>query len=71
MERPFMPEDISSCLYRDWPDSRGIWVNNDRTLVSFINRRDHIVLSSIENTNDFKQIFTKFADFISKVMFAN
>ena len=67
MERPFLPEEVSANLARDWPDARGIWLSNDSSLAAFINRRDHIVLSAIEKTNDFKQVFDKFTQFINKV----
>lgn len=66
MDRPYLPSEVSCNLGRDWPDSRGIWQNNDRSLVAFLNRRDHIILSLINSGADFKSSFVKFFEFVSR-----
>lgn len=67
MERPFMPTELSANLGRDWPDARGIWLNDDKTLVAHLNRKDHVILSVIDKSHDLKASFTKFAEFVHKV----
>lgn len=67
MDRPYYPSETSANLPRDWPDARGIWVNQDKTLVAHLNRKDHMLLSVISNENDFKAVFSKFVDYIKEV----
>lgn len=57
MDRPFKPEEISANLSRDWPDARGLWVNNDGSLAAFVNKKDHVLISSCEKNNDLQAAF--------------
>ncbi|RNA32448.1 creatine kinase S- mitochondrial [Brachionus plicatilis] len=66
MNRPYHPNDLSANLGKDWPDARGIWLNHDRTLAAFVNRRDHVVLSLMDRSSDLGASFTKFVDFVKK-----
>lgn len=66
MNRPYHPNDLSANLGRDWPDARGIWLNEDRTLAAFVNRRDHVVLSVMDKSSDLGTSFSKFVDFVKK-----
>ena len=52
MDRPYLPEQVSANLSRDWPDSRGIWMNDNKTLIGFINREDHLMLCTVEIFNE-------------------
>ena len=67
MERPYYPTEVSANLAKDWPDARGIWLNNDQTLAAYINGKDHLLVSGIEKSSDFKENFTKFVTFIKEV----
>ena len=64
MTRPYNPIDLSANIGRDWPDARGIWLNEDRSLAAFINRKDHVVLTVIDKSSDLKSSFTKFQEFV-------
>lgn len=67
MDKPFAPTEISAGLYRDWPDSRGVWISQDKSLLAHLNRKDHIRLSVIVNNGDFKEAFSKFSEFVQQV----
>ncbi|CAF0923555.1 unnamed protein product [Brachionus calyciflorus] len=64
MPRPYHPIELSCNLGRDWPDSRGIWIDENRTLAAYLNRRDHVVLAVTDKSCDLKSTFTKFVDFV-------
>lgn len=64
MNRPYHPNDLAANLGRDWPDARGIWLNEDRTLAAFVNKRDHVVLSVMDKSNDLEASFRKLVDFV-------
>ena len=68
MERPFFPTETSANLGKDWPDSRGIWINEDKSLYAYINRKDHILISLVENNSNLKNSFAKFANFVKEVI---
>lgn len=59
MERPYLPDEMSANLSRDWPDARGLWVNQDGTLAAFVNKRDHISIASCDKTSNFHEVFEK------------
>jgi protein-arginine kinase len=67
MERPFYPQETSANLSRDWPDARGVWVSQDKSISAQVNRKDHLLVSVVDSGNDLKATFTKFADFVKEV----
>jgi len=46
-------------LLRDWPDARGYWCNNDRTVFCNVNEVDHLVFTSVERTGKLKSVFQR------------
>ena len=66
-ERPFLPTETSCNFSRDWPDARGIWLSIDKTLGAYVNRKDHVLLSVTEETNDFQKCISKFFAFVQQV----
>jgi hypothetical protein len=70
MDRPYSPIDISSNIGRDWPDARGVWLNDDKTLNALINRRDHIALSVLDKGTNLKASLAKLFHFVQQVCFA-
>lgn len=57
MDRPYLPEEQSANLSRDWPDARGLWINNNGTLAAKVNHKDHISIASCDNTSDVQEVF--------------
>nr|3L2E_A Chain A, Glycocyamine kinase alpha chain [Namalycastis sp. ST01]3L2E_C Chain C, Glycocyamine kinase alpha chain [Namalycastis sp. ST01]BAD35022.1 glycocyamine kinase alpha chain [Namalycastis sp. ST01] len=50
----------SGCA-RDWPDGRGIWHNNEKNFLVWINEEDHIRVISMQKGGDLKAVFSRFA----------
>lgn len=53
---------MSGGFGRDWPDSRGIFLNNDKTMLVWINEEDHMRIISMQKGADFVQVFKRFVD---------
>ena len=61
---------LSSGVARDWPDSRAVYVNNDKTLFAWINQKDHLRFvswSSNNAKNDLRSVITRFSQGIQSV----
>ena len=67
LDRPFSSTDLSANFARDWPDSRGIWLNGNKTLAAYVNRKDHVLLSIMVQDSDLKKTFETFAQFVKDV----
>ena len=46
-------------LNRDWPNGRGIYHNNDKTFLVWINEEDQLRIISMQNGGDIKEVFTR------------
>ena len=47
-DKPVSPLLLSSGMGRDWPDARGIWHNNRRTFLVWVNEEDHTRVISMQ-----------------------
>lgn len=54
-------------LNRDWPESRGIYHNDDKTFLVWINEEDQLRIISMQMGGDIKQVFTRLSSAISKI----
>ncbi|MEA3315150.1 MAG: phosphagen kinase [Campylobacterota bacterium] len=57
----------SAGLNRDWPLSRGIFHNNDKTFLVWINEEDQLRVISMQKGGDIKEVFARLTDAISKL----
>ncbi len=61
-------------LNRDWPNGRGIYHNNDKTFLVWINEEDELRIISMQKGGDIKEVFTRLSRAVkliqSKVEFA-
>ena len=46
---------------RSWPDNRGIFHNEAKTVLAWVNEEDHCRIISMENGGDIKSVFARFA----------
>eukprot|EP00353_Schmidingerella_taraikaensis_P006168 CAMPEP_0185570808 /NCGR_PEP_ID=MMETSP0434-20130131/2979_1 /TAXON_ID=626734 ORGANISM="Favella taraikaensis, Strain Fe Narragansett Bay" /NCGR_SAMPLE_ID=MMETSP0434 /ASSEMBLY_ACC=CAM_ASM_000379 /LENGTH=428 /DNA_ID=CAMNT_0028186013 /DNA_START=21 /DNA_END=1307 /DNA_ORIENTATION=- len=53
---------IVSGFGRDWPDGRGIFHNDSKTFLVWINEEDHMRIISMEKGADVVRVFRRFAD---------
>jgi creatine kinase len=66
-DKPVSPLLLASRMARDWPDARGIWHNEDKNFLVWINEEDHTRVISMEKGGNMKQVFTRFCDGLNKV----
>ena len=48
-------------LNRDWPEGRGIFHNNDKTFLVWINEEDQLRIISMQQGSDILEVFTRLA----------
>eukprot|EP00494_Astrolonche_serrata_P009026 UN09076 len=58
-DKPVSPLLLSSGMARDWPDARGIWHNENKTFLVWVNEEDHLRLISMQKGGDIKAVFKK------------
>ena len=46
-------------MARDWPDARGIWHNNSKNFLVWVNEEDHLRLISMEKGGNMKAVFER------------
>jgi len=56
----------SGCA-RDWPDGRGVWHNNDKNFLVWVNEEDHIRVISMQKGGNMKEVFSRFARGLTQV----
>jgi len=72
-DKPVSPLLISSGMARDWPDGRGFFVNEEKTLVIWVNEEDHCRIVSMQQGdqgtggNDMVKVFERFCTAIDAV----
>ncbi len=54
-------------LNRDWPKGRGIYHNDEKTFLVWINEEDQLRIISMQMGGDIKQVFTRLSTAISKI----
>ena len=54
-------------VYRDWPENRGIFYNNDKTFLTWVNEEDHLRIISMQRGGDVKGVFYRLARGINAV----
>merc|ERR1711970_546514 len=66
-DRPVSPLLTCAGMARDWPDARGIWHNDNKNFLVWINEEDHLRVISMEKGGDMKKVFTRFCDGLTKI----
>ncbi|KAJ4938187.1 hypothetical protein JOQ06_002812 [Pogonophryne albipinna] len=56
-----------SGMARDWPDARGIWHNNEKTFLVWVNEEDHTRVISMEKGGNMKRVFERFCNGLKEV----
>lgn len=54
-------------LNRDWPEGRGIYHNDDKTFLVWINEEDQLRIISMQMGGDIKEVFTRLMTAIGKI----
>jgi creatine kinase/arginine kinase len=54
-------------LNRDWPEGRGIYHNNDKTFLVWVNEEDQLRIISMQQGGDIKEVFTRLVNAIKNI----
>jgi len=66
-QEPDEPMLLSWRMERDWPHARGIYHNNAKTALVWVNEEDHIRIISMQKGKDVRQVFDRFAAMVKAV----
>ncbi|XP_010219841.1 PREDICTED: LOW QUALITY PROTEIN: creatine kinase S-type, mitochondrial [Tinamus guttatus] len=66
-DKPVSPLLTCAGMARDWPDARGIWHNNNKTFLIWINEEDHTRVISMEKGGNMKRVFERFCHGLKEV----
>ncbi|XP_048473158.1 creatine kinase U-type, mitochondrial-like isoform X2 [Rhincodon typus] len=66
-DKPVSPLLTAAGMARDWPDARGIWHNNEKTFLIWVNEEDHTRIISMEKGGNMKRVFDKFCRGLKEV----
>jgi len=66
-EKPVSPLLIAGGMARDWPDGRGVYLNNAKTFILWVNEEDHMRLVSMQKGGDMFAVFKRFCEGASQV----
>lgn len=66
-DKPVSPLLLSAGMARDWPDARGIFHNDTKNFLVWVNEEDHSRIISMQQGGDMKAVFTRFCRGINEV----
>lgn len=66
-DKPVSPLLLASGMARDWPDARGIWHNDRKNFLVWVNEEDHTRVISMQKGGNMKEVFDRFCDGLQKV----
>lgn len=66
-DKPVSPLLTCAGMARDWPDARGIWHNDVKNFLVWVNEEDHCRIISMEKGGDMKSVFTRFCQGLNRV----
>ncbi|XP_032084099.1 creatine kinase M-type [Thamnophis elegans] len=66
-DKPVSPLLLASGMGRDWPDARGIWHNDNKTFLVWVNEEDHLRVISMQKGGNMKEVFRRFCVGLQKI----
>ncbi|KAM9847021.1 creatine kinase, testis isozyme-like [Aulostomus maculatus] len=66
-DKPVSPLLLASGMARDWPDARGIWHNDSKTFLVWVNEEDHLRVISMKKGGNMKEVFDHFCTGLTKI----
>uniref|UniRef100_A0A3Q2Z9N4 creatine kinase n=1 Tax=Hippocampus comes TaxID=109280 RepID=A0A3Q2Z9N4_HIPCM len=66
-DKPVSPLLLASRMARDWPDARGIWHNENKTFLVWVNEEDHLRVISMQKGGNLKEVFTRFCTGLTEI----
>merc|ERR1712002_188285 len=65
-DKPVSPLLTCAGMARDWPDGRGIWHNDEKSFLVWVNEEDHLRVISMQKDNNIKEVFRRFCEGLTK-----
>ncbi|XP_072174412.1 creatine kinase B-type-like [Diadema setosum] len=66
-DKPVSPLLTCAGMARDWPDARGIWHNDNKNFLVWINEEDHTRIISMEKGGNMRRVFERFCRGLNQV----
>jgi creatine kinase len=66
-QEPDEPMLLSWRMERDWPHARGIYHNDAKSALVWVNEEDHLRIISMQKGKDIRQVFDRFAGLVKAV----
>jgi len=66
-QEPDEPMLLSWRMERDWPQARGIYHNEEKTALVWVNEEDHLRIISMEKGKNIRAVFDRFAALVKAV----
>nr|AAK35006.1 octameric creatine kinase precursor [Chaetopterus variopedatus] len=66
-DKPVSPLLLASGMARDWPDARGIWHNDKKNFLVWVNEEDHTRVISMQKGGNMREVFDRFCNGLQKV----
>lgn len=66
-DKPVSPLLLSSGMARDWPDARGIWHNEGKTVLVWVNEEDHTRVISMQKGGNMREVFVRFCESLQQI----
>jgi creatine kinase len=66
-QEPDEPMLLSWRMERDWPQARGIYHNENKTALVWVNEEDHLRVISMQKGKDIRAVFDRFANLVKAV----
>ncbi|PIO14456.1 Creatine kinase M-type [Aquarana catesbeiana] len=66
-DKPVSPLLLAAGMARDWPDARGIWHNDNKSFLVWVNEEDHLRVISMEKGGNMKTVFKRFCEGLQKI----
>merc|ERR1712168_25 len=65
-DKPVSPLLTCAGMARDWPDARGIWHNDEKSFLVWVNEEDHLRVISMQKNSDIRDVFRRFCEGLTK-----
>lgn len=66
-DKPVSPLLLASGMARDWPDARGIWHNDKKNFLVWINEEDHLRVISMEKGGNMSGVFSRWCKGLKEI----
>merc|ERR1711918_128978 len=66
-QEPDEPMLLSWRMERDWPHARGIYHNDEKSALVWVNEEDHLRIISMEKGCNIRAVFDRFANLVKAV----